>query len=308
MLKKKKTQVTQRTARPETGRASVFSYHANRSRPESSTEQRADSKLKSSSSDATVNKISRLHYIPGIMAGLIIAGAIGYALVIDVNKPKVVPLTQTTPTILRSTSDYEQGIGEIMSKSIWNRSKLTINTNELASQIKQQFSELGEVSINMPLIGKRPIVQIAPAKPALIIGSKSAGVVVGEDGTALMPLSELPNGQQYNDLIRIEDAVNTEVEMGRLILPKSTVKFITEAQEYFKQNNMTIEAVKLPAAANELHIQPKDTPYIIKFNLQNDLRQQIGSYLALKDHIKAKSKTQPSEYVDVRVEDRIFYK
>jgi hypothetical protein len=47
--------------------------------------------------------------------------------------------------------------------------------------------------------------------------------------------------------------------------------------------------------------------YFVKFNLHGDAREEAGSYLAVKDYLASNQKT-PGEYVDVRVENRAYYK
>ncbi len=304
MFKKKVAKPIQRerVSKQPSRSSSVFSYHANRSRPESVIER-----VDTTSEPNVKNKSNRLLSVPGYVAIAIIVIAICYSTIISVGSPKIVPLSESTPTILRDTSEYEQGIAEIMGKSVWNRSKLTINTKELAEQIKEQYSELGSAAVTIPIIGRRPIVQIAPAKPALIVGSQNSGLIVGTDGRALMSLNELPENQ-LNDLIRVEDTLNTQVKMGELLLSSKTVDYIQQLKYYFGQKNITIDYVQLPAVANELHLRLKDTPYIIKFNMQSDSRQQAGSYLALIESLQSQAKPLPKEYVDVRIDDRVYYK
>lgn len=302
MFKKKIDQPTPRVAKQQTRSAGVFSYHANRSNPENRTE-RFESEKKE-----TTKQQSKWQYLPGYIAGLIIIIAICYSTIIDTQSPKVVPLAKSTPTILRDTTEYEQGIAAIMNKSIWNHSKLTINTKDLARQIQEQFTELGSVAVTMPLVGRRPIVQIAPADPVLVVGAQGNGmVVVGADGRALMSLNELSE-DQAKDLIHVEDTLNTQVKMGELLLSARTVQYIQSLKSYFNQKSMVIESIKLPAVANEVHIKLKDVPYVIKFNMQADPRQQVGSYVALIESLKSQNKSLPKEYVDVRVDDRVFYK
>lgn len=307
MFRKKpeQPQQKQRTTRTNRDRADVFSYHANRSRPEAGNE-RID--VHNTSGIKNQKKKVSWKHIPSITAGIIIFGAIFYTTIIDVNNPKIVPLSKTTPNILRTNKEYEQGVKDVLSKSIWSRSKFSVNTEELATQIKQQFTELGEVSITMQLLGRRPIIQITPASPALIVGNQTAGpYVVGEDGRVLMLLSDLPDNQGQ-DLIRVEDVINSDFEMGKLALPKSTVDFLNKTKYYLNQKNIQIKSVRLPAVANELHLELKDAPYVIKFNLQDDPMEQVGRYVTLMEHIQSQSKPAPTEYVDVRVEDRVYYK
>jgi hypothetical protein len=47
--------------------------------------------------------------------------------------------------------------------------------------------------------------------------------------------------------------------------------------------------------------------YFVKFNLHGNAREEAGAFLAVKEYLESSHKT-PGEYVDVRVENRAYYK
>jgi hypothetical protein len=47
--------------------------------------------------------------------------------------------------------------------------------------------------------------------------------------------------------------------------------------------------------------------YHLKFSMLTDPRQAVGSYLAIRDKL-AKENATPSEYIDLRTDEKVFYK
>jgi hypothetical protein len=85
------------------------------------------------------------------------------------------------------------------------------------------------------------------------------------------------------------------------------VAFIQEVAGQLKAKNMAIDSLTLPALADELDVRVKGLPYFIKFNIQANPRQSAGAFLAAKQHLDSQHVT-PSQYVDVRVEEKAYYK
>jgi len=54
-------------------------------------------------------------------------------------------------------------------------------------------------------------------------------------------------------------------------------------------------------------VKVKGVPYNVKFNLMGDARAEAGTYLAVKQRLEAGHVT-PGSYIDVRVDERAYYK
>ncbi len=279
----------------------VFSYHSSRATPEP---ERA---RKDVFDQETVTANRNLKYIPTYIAILMIIASIFYLAILDVSNPQVITLAQTTPNILRDNDDYRKGFSGILSQDILNRSKLTIDTEKAAKQLEEAYPELEKVNIILPLVGKRPVVQISPAKPALALKTAQGVFVVGSNGKVLTGVDQL-NTEQTKDLIFVEDKIATNIKPGSTVLPLSTIKFIQQLQLQMQAKQLAIESITLPVVANELHLKLEGKQYIIKFDLQNDVLQQAGSYFALSDYLAKNSQADPAQYIDVRIGERAYYK
>jgi hypothetical protein len=299
MLKRKNKNQPQTRVPIATGRpASVFSYHARRSSNESTTGRGAEQIRVST-------EAPWWHHLPSYIATLMIIVGVGYLLTLDI-RPKFVPLTENTNNLLQPTEFYEHEGREIFAQSIMSRSKLSIDSNKLASQLREHFPELRNVSVIIPLFSRRPIVQIEATFPAFILSSQSSSYVIDTDGRAVLRVYETPSNIR-DQLLVVTDDAQLPIDKGKNVLPKSTTAFITTVIRQLQAKNIPIESLSLPAAANELHVHFKGLTYYGKFDVEGDARQQAGSLIAVKQSLEQGNIT-PSEYIDVRIDGRAYYK
>lgn len=283
----------------------IFSYYS--SRPAQS--QKEPMRPRNDKFDQEVQSTNnrQFRYIPSLIALVLILSSIVYASLLDTSNPEITPLSETSVNLLQNTDKYKDSIAGVFGENFLNKSKLTINTRAVEDKIKATHPEIEEVSINVPLLGRRPVVQISPATPKLLLSSGASTYVVNDRGRVLMNAEESPEDIN-KDLVIIKDFVIGEVKPGDIILPESTIEFIDQVKYQFESSGKAIEYITLPAVANELHVKPMDSNYIVKFNLQSDPREQSGVYFALYDRLAKEALVQPKEYVDVRVESRAYYK
>ena len=287
----------------DSGRA--FSYYSSRSaQPQVEPVRPRNDKL-----DQGVQSTNsrQFRYIPSLIAVVLILSSIVYASLLDTSNPEIIPLSESSVNLLENTDKYKDSIAEVFDENLSSKSKLTINTRSVEDKIKEIHPEIEEVSINVPLLGRQPVVQISPASPKLLLSSGANTYIVNDRGKVLMNAEESPEDIN-KDLVKIKDFIIGEVKPGDIILPESTIRFIDQVKYQFESSGKAIEYITLPPVANELHVKPANSNYIVKFNLQADAREQSGVYFALFDKLAEEALVQPKEYVDVRVESRAYYK
>jgi hypothetical protein len=239
---------------------------------------------------------------------LIIAVVAGVINSLSLSASVHVVLLGDSKLFLHDTSTYEAASGNILGDSIWNRNKLTINTDGVASHLRQHFPELSQVSITLPLIAHRPIVYLQASQPVLILNTTSGGYVIGQNGVALLPTTQLEPGSTLK-LPVATDQAGLKLKTGQQALASGDVAFIQMILAQLKAANIEIAGLSLPPAASELDVHLAGLPYFVKFNMHDsadDARQQAGTFLAVQQHLKSQNIT-PGQYIDVRVDGRAYY-
>jgi hypothetical protein len=130
--------------------------------------------------------------------------------------------------------------------------------------------------------------------------------IISATGIAVAPASKLSNIATFH-LLLLTDQSGLTIRLGGAALSSTDIVFIQTVKEQFTAHNLTISSLTLPSASSELDVRINGTSYFIKFNLGTDANQQIGSFLAVRKYLTSNNIT-PSQYIDVRVLGRAFYK
>lgn len=295
MFKKKNNQSQQRRSTTKGGNALVFSYYASRSQntaPTGRFEQRQSPSF-------------NWKLLPSYIALMAILVSFAYVLTLS-SDPRILPHGQDDSVVLQPTKAYQRSAGEILRGSVFNYSKLLINTRDIEQRLHERFPELEHISITVPLTSRRPIIAIEPATPGLVLSTKTSNFIIDMRGTAILKTDNLDAFSRLN-LPRLTDDSGLEPLVGKTSLPSDTVRFIREVNRQLSAKGLVFESLALPVIANELHVRIKGEGYFIKFNIQGDPRLQAGTYLAVKDRL-SKDKIKPAEYIDVRIEEKVFYR
>ena len=232
------------------------------------------------------------------MAGII------YSLVLRPN-----PEIEVNSTAYRSTKTYDEAVTKAAS-GFKNRNKLTFDKNGLLDKLKTQFPEVAAVRVDLPLVGSRPRVHIEIAEPALILkGAEgtfgaSARLVVDSKGTVIGPSADFPS---VKDLPLISDETGFETVVGRSVLSRSDIDFITTVIAQARAAKVPIASLALPKLAQELDLRTTDRKYFVKFYLGGDALTQSGQFLAARQKFDS-TKKQPNQYLDVRISGKIFFR
>lgn len=297
--RRKPTTTGRRPTLSDRNNAPVFSYRANRSTN--------DTNIGRGQETPTAKKSRSTPWHSQLVVWLclaVIGLAILYATLLTPNAKIVIKDSPAAREELRSTVVYQQAANSILS-GVSNRSKLTLNPEDVASKLQSQFPELRQVSVTIPLLGKRPVITLEPVQPALVISGNGGNFVIDTDGKAIARTTDLPEASK--SLRTVTDQSGLEIKAGQRILPQESVAFITTYAQHLQAKNVKITALILPPAPDELDVRVDGQPYVIKTNLLGDPRVQAGMYLAVRDKFKADN-TTPSEVVDTRVEERVYYK
>ena len=292
-LFKKKLDIRQRIRPQRKSEKKVFSYYQNR----------AD-ELDTPKSQRNDSSSSFLHKLPGYIAALVIFCSFAYSLTLTTN-PKVIIVNdqeQAVQAFLRSHETYEE-IAQAALKSPLSRTKLTINTTKIAEDLKPLIPEATDVSITLPLVGRNPVVYIRIAEPALVLDNETGrSYVVDEQGRAV---TEGANLQENLELIKVTDKTGVHVNIGEFVLPADHIEFIKQIEYQLNNAKVSIQMLVLPQRPNEVHVYIKKSKYYAKYNILEDVKEQVGRHLALEKYIRSKNIT-PKQYIDVRVPDRAY--
>ncbi len=282
----------------------MFSYHALRTEP-SNIRRRPEARQHRGEPSSRAWQ-RWWQYIPSYVAILALIVCALYVLSLDTQVKVTQYINPGEKQYLRAISLYQAAAEEEFGSSILNRSKLTVDTRQISARLEERFPELAEVAITLPFFGRKPVMELIPAKPVLLLTAKNGAFALDKNGRAIIRAEEAPGLSAFS-LPRVTDEAGVTIETGRHVLPKDNVDFVIEILGQLEAKQLSVSSITLPAIVNELHLRIEAQPYFIKLNTEGDARLQIGTYLALLRDLEARG-IVPAEYVDVRVDEKAYYK
>jgi hypothetical protein len=292
---------------PTNTQSQVFSYHGSRSQTELNIgrESRADQPA----ARRLPGKLQKLRTHSGWLIGSsLLLVAVVYQMQLS-GSPRVVSLVsaQDAP-YLRDTKVYAQAAADIINASAVNRNKLTVHTSAISDSLRKQFPELDSATVALPFIGDTMTIYIRPADPALVLATTGDSFIIDQRGRALQSVSATSHLPQVPT---VTDQSSLTFKSGEQALSRSTTSFIADVAKQYRAMRTDVQAMTLPPGSNELHVYLTGKNYFVKYNLHNasddSARQQAGAYAAVSHYLTNKHIT-PAQYIDVRLQGRVYYK
>ncbi len=312
-FRNKKTSDQRRIRQPSLGGGTsskpVFSYHARSAQTDKSSGRKASFMWLADKPAKARPKPKRWPRRASVVVGAVLLLALVAANLLVSRDPEIVTLADTgqRQVFLRSQDTYYQAARDILGSSLANSNKLTIDSTRIAKAMQDQFAELEDVSVTLPIVGRKPTIYIQPARPALLIKTPAGELfIVDTTGRALMSASQAPKLDKLG-LGVVEDQSGLKIELGHGVLPSGNIDFITEVLGQLKAKSIKVTALILPKSANELDVKVEGQPYTVKFNLRGNAREEAGAFLAVKQYVERSGKV-PGSYIDVRVPNKAYYR
>ncbi len=202
------------------------------------------------------------------------------------------------------TSSVYDAFAAKISSAIKDRNKITFDESSLVLAMQKQFPEISGAWVQMPFFGQKPTVHITVATPAFLYSAGNVSYILNTEGIVVGTQASLPT---IKGLPIIIDQSNIPVKNGSKVISSDSVDFINQIMAQAKKAKINISNIVLPAVAQEIQLRTTDKSYYVKFYFGNDVLTQTGQWLAARHEFDSKGIT-PTEYLDVRVPGKVFYK
>lgn len=176
-----------------------------------------------------------------------------------------------------------------------------IDSGSLKSQLQKTFT--GQESITVKKIFPNRIeVKTDEQQSAIIWKTGNQRYVVSINGRSLSEIKD----QNTNGLPVVIDGSSIPIKVGDRVVSRDFVDFVIKLNDYFRDNKIEVEQIYVNETTSELNAKLKDG-YVVKFNTSDPADSQTRSLSASLALIKSQNK-KPSEYIDLRVTGKAFYR
>jgi hypothetical protein len=189
-------------------------------------------------------------------------------------------------------------------KSLRNRNKVTFDTAAIVRSYQNDYPEVKATSVELPIFSQKPVIRLQISEPSFFLRSGDKEYLIDASGRAVAYSYQYP---KVKGLPIIIDQSGFTIKKGQPVLSDDNIAFIKAVLAHCVSNGVKVQSITLPASASEMDLRTSDRPYFVKFYLGGDSAVQIGQFLAARHQFDQKN-SQPTEYLDVRVGGKVFYK
>lgn len=232
------------------------------------------------------------------MIYVIVAGVILYVIIVS-------PIFQIHNIKIKGNSvvaqsDIKRGIEDSLNSSPLSRNILFVNTNQLVSQLKQQNQQIAAVDISKQFPATLAVT-VHEQAPSLLWRSGTQNYVVSDDGHAYSQTN-----QDNSNLIIVVDTSNVPISLGQAVVPAQFVEFVKSMKAKLSQLGIAPSQLSVGETTSEVTVTT-DAGYSIRFDTTRSIDEQIADLQATLATLKKQNK-KPTEYVDLRIYGKVFYK
>lgn len=190
---------------------------------------------------------------------------------------------------------------------VTNHGKNILNKNIITFQVSNLEKKIGEnsgvksVKVKRNISKKEILVNIEEKKPSFVWETVGKKFLIDENGLVIGNYEE-----KFKELPNIIDSKNVPVNVGTQIVPKSFPRFIDElAKDFNIYTSTNIVKIEVPEITSEIKVISSANWHAL-FDTTRTAKGQLVNLGRIISEVQAKKKKL--EYVDLRIDNRIFYK
>jgi hypothetical protein len=204
----------------------------------------------------------------------------------------------------RSLKSYQQLAQQVLSSDARNRLKFLLQSQDVSSKLAELFPEASSIKVGSSLLGHNPVITIVTGKAFMIFEQKSApDYIISQSGKALLAVGDAL--KMYQSLPRIINNSGLNNKAGEQVLSPDEANDLLQLNAQYSTEN-SFPTFSLTNNPYEINVKEAGKPYYAKFSLDASILSQYGSLRATELKLKQLGQS-PSQYIDVRLTDKVFY-
>lgn len=168
----------------------------------------------------------------------------------------------------------------------------------LRRKLKNELLQIKEVKFRKNFWRKELILVIEEHGTSIVWQTNNQRFLINYEGIIYdQAPAEIP-------LVIVEDLKNVPVELGQRIVTREFVEFVTSVVANLpRKTNLTVERVVVPETTFEIEVYTSSSLKLI-FDTTRPVDIQLGNLAQVLKQVGER----PLQYVDLRIEDRVYYK
>ena len=238
-----------------------------------------------------------------LLSALALIAALSWLLVqiIVVPKVQIVGTDDNNTLAQAATRDYTAAIQDYLSDNPLERLTININPRNLNRIIQSRFPEVASVSPPAKVSLWTATFAVNLRSPVVYWQSGNTKAYVDNAGIVF------DRNVLGGSVIAVEDQAGISAAAGNSVISSRFLQFIGKAVGYFKENNLIVTKIALPAdTTRQLLISLDGVGYTIKMTVDRPAAGQVEDAIRAVRYLSGRGIA--AKYVDVRVSRRAFYR
>lgn len=243
-----------------------------------------------------------------LVIALMIVVLLGYRLMIGGVK---IESSQVIPS--EKQQEYAAFIQKTMIENSLARQVWTVDKQALSTEVQSEFGEVQSITLNQVALLQSDVkAELSFRQPVFIWKDASENARFLDENGILFDVNYTK--EDAKKLPVIEDGSGLVFDAGTTVVSKKTQEFIGALPGAMGgsvlpgiKSPSKFSKITIPQSVRELYVYPKNAKFFIKFETSRGVEEQVSELSSLLKFLKKKNIT-PSQYVDVRLEGKAFYK
>ena len=239
-----------------------------------------------------------------------IVGVIIGFLIINTTLSGVLIKTAASSNAYQPPEVYETKINDLLRSSFRSRSKLLLNSSRFEAQIQAEFPEVANATAVIPLAGRTLQIGLEFAEPLLRLQMpQNQQGIVSQNGILVFSDSAAEINATYASLPSLSIPL-VDFKQKEQVLTSDEANLLALLMSEFDgsaSHRPAISSVEFDVKKREMKVRFKSEAYYAKLTPEREARAQIGALVAILNEMTDKG-LEITDYVDVRVEGRVFIK
>ncbi len=200
------------------------------------------------------------------------------------------------------TAQLESATRSELQKSLWSGNITTVDTDQLAKQLQEHLLLIKSVEVGR-LWPNGLELRVTERIPSLIWKSANKSYQLDIDGTVIAEVAG-----EGSKLPVVLDGTNLPVKVGERVVGARFVEFCTGlVQAMVGQTGLGITGMRIPDTTTEVYVTTSKG-YVVKFDTTRSVQDALASLNRVLAELARLKKPPPSEYIDLRIAGKAYYK
>lgn len=209
----------------------------------------------------------------------------------------------------RTSEEYSKQVSEVLAADKRNFFKFSLQSDKAEADIKERIPEATEVKVSAPFIGRGAVVKITTAEPfAVLIQPGAPSYVIDSSGAAVIDITETSIDTSKLSTIKNESGIN--YTLADQVFKPEEMQALADLNYQLTDGAYKVISYNIPPVPREIRVDRAG--YYVKFSLDDssgaDTKIQYGSLISIENSIAKQGTQKPSEYIDVRLGDKVYIK